>query len=60
MGDELEGVGVGKADMAVGGVSNEHIIEYTYDELLESFVGGIILRVEPGCGSICLANGVNL
>ena len=56
----MEGVGVGKADMAVGGVSNEHIIEYTYDELLESFVGGIILRVEPGCGSICLANGVNL
>ena len=45
MGKEFEGGGVCGPNVTIRDGGDEHVIDYTEEELLEDFVGGVILFV---------------
>ena len=49
MGYELDSSDVVVTDVSVAQTADEHVVDGTKEELLQSFVGGFILLVESGC-----------
>ena len=46
--------------MVVGDGGDKHIVYYTGEELIEGFVGGVVLFVELGSSGVSLADGGDL